>query len=53
MSIIPQALAALILVVLLSLGALYLGTNAPREMEKVHPVAVCTTGTTPVKCVGN
>lgn len=53
MSIIPQAIAALIITVLLSLGAVFIGGNGARASSNWQPAASCTTGSTPVKCVGN
>ncbi len=53
MSIIPQAVAALIIIVLLSLGAIFIGGNGPHRFDTFQPGAFCTTGSTPVKCVGN
>lgn len=53
MSIIPQALIAIVLIALIGVGAIFIGTNAPREQEKVHPAIVCTVSTTPIDCVGN
>jgi len=52
-SIIPQAVAALIIIVLLSLGAIFIGGNGPHRFDTFQPGAFCTTGSTPVKCVGN
>ncbi len=53
MSILPQAVVALIIIVLLSLGAFFIGSNGARASSNWHPAASCTTGSTPIKCVGN
>ncbi len=53
MSIIPQALVALVIVVLLSLGAFFIGGNAPRRSEQWQPAMICTTGNNPTTCVDN
>jgi hypothetical protein len=50
-SIIPQALVALVIIVLLSFGALTIGSNAPRHSEVWQPAVICTTGNSPVTCV--
>jgi len=52
-SILPQAVVALIIIVLLSLGAFFIGSNGARASSNWHPAASCTTGSTPIKCVGN
>lgn len=52
-SILPQAVIALVIAVLLSVGAFFIGSNGTHESSKWQPAAACTTGTTPVKCVGN
>jgi hypothetical protein len=51
--ILPQAIIALVVILLLSIGALFIGTNAEREGDKWKPAIICTTGTTPVRCVGD
>lgn len=53
MRILPQAIIALVVILLLSIGALFIGTNAEREGDKWKPAIICTTGTTPVRCVGD
>ncbi len=52
-SILPQAIAALIIAVLLGLGAFFIGSNGGRASSDWQPATICTTGTTPVQCVGN
>jgi len=51
-SIIPQALVALVIIVVLSLGAFFIGGNAPRRSEQWQPAMSCTTGISPTTCVG-
>jgi len=51
--ILPQAIIALIIAVLLGVGSFFIGTAGPHEHGKWQTSEICTNGTNPVRCIGD
>jgi len=51
--ILPQAIIALIIAVLLGVGSFFIGTAGPHEYGKWQTSEICTNGTNPVRCIGD